>query len=162
MKEITFLLLGTNLGDREKNLSTARNFIELNIGSIKTISSIYQTAPWGKSDQPAFLNQSVEVETALPPLQLLKEILDIERIMGRVRTVRWSERSIDIDIIFYGNAVINSKELTVPHPQLQARRFALVPLSEIAPQFIHPISNVTISELLEQCPDELEVTLFNE
>lgn len=160
MKEVTYLLLGTNLGDRKKNLSTARNFIEQNIGAIKSASSIYQTAAWGKSDQPAFLNQAIEVKSALPPLQLLKEILDIERIMGRVRTIKWSERLIDIDIIFFGNAVINSKELTVPHPQLQARRFALVPLSEIAPQFIHPIWNVTVSELLEQCPDELEVTLY--
>ena len=162
MKEITFLLLGTNIGDRKKNLSTARNFLEPNVGWIRKVSSIYQTEAWGKSDQPAFLNQAVEVESALPPLQLLKEILDVERIMGRVRTVKWSERLIDIDIIFYGSAVIDSKELTVPHPQLPVRRFALVPLSEIAPQFIHPLLKVTISELLEQCPDELEVHLFNE
>jgi 2-amino-4-hydroxy-6-hydroxymethyldihydropteridine diphosphokinase len=162
MKNRTFLLLGTNLGDRKKNLTIARDSIELSVGLIKNTSSIYETAAWGKSDQPDFLNQAVEVETELSPMRVLKKILDVETIMGRVRNVKWSERLIDIDILLYGDVVINSDELTLPHPQLPYRRFALMPLCEIAPQLVHPSLHTTISELLAQCPDRLEVTLVNE
>jgi len=162
MKNTAFLLLGTNLGDRKKNLAIARSSIELKVGTITNLSSIYQTAAWGKSDQPDFLNQAVEIETELSPERVLKEILGVETTMGRVRTSKWSERVIDIDILLYGNIVISSDELTIPHPQLPARRFALVPLAEIAPQFIHPLFHVTTSDLLERCIDELEVTAYNE
>lgn len=162
MKNTTFLLLGTNLGDRKKNLAIARNSIELMVGVIKKASSIYETAAWGKSDQPDFLNQAVEVETELSPKQVLKEILDVEKNMGRVRTSKWSERLIDIDILLYNDLVINSNELIVPHPQLPSRRFALAPLSEIAPQFVHPLLYVTIKALLEQCPDGLDVAVVGE
>ena len=158
MKNKTFLLLGTNLGDRKKNLTVARNSIELNVGPIIKASTIYRTAAWGKTDQPDFLNQAVEVETEFPATRVLKEILEAERIMGRMRSVKWSERLIDIDILFYANSVINTPELTIPHPQLPYRRFALMPLAEIAPDFIHPLLNLTIAALLERCPDLLEVT----
>ncbi len=162
MKNRTFLLLGTNLGDRKKNLAIARESIELKVGAIKNASSIYETAAWGKSDQPAFLNQALEVETELSPMRVLKEILDVETVMGRVRTVKWSERLIDIDILLYGDMAINSDELTVPHPQLPYRRFALMPLEEIASQLVHPLLHVTIAEVLARCQDGLEVTLVNE
>ena len=158
MKNKTFLLLGTNLGDRKKNLTVARNSIELNVGPIIKASTIYRTAAWGKTDQPDFLNQAVGVETEFPATRVLKEILEAERIMGRMRSVKWSERLIDIDILFYGNSVVNTPELTIPHPQLPHRRFALVPLAEISPDFIHPLLNLTIAALLERCPDLLEVT----
>lgn len=161
MKNKTFLLLGTNLGDRKKNLTVARNTIELNVGPITKASTIYQTAAWGKTDQPEFLNQAVEVETELTATRVLKEILEAERIMGRMRSVKWSERLIDIDILFYGNLVVNTPELTIPHPQLPHRRFALVPLAEIAPDFIHPQLSLTIAGLLERCRDLLEVTAID-
>ena len=162
MKNTTFLLLGTNLGDRKKNLVMARSSIELRVGAIRNASSIYQTAAWGKSDQPDFLNLAIEVETELSPKRVLKEILEVETTMGRVRTSKWSERLIDIDILLYEGVVISSDELTIPHPQLPARRFALVPLAEIAPEFIHPLLHITISDLLERCSDKLEVTAYHE
>jgi len=161
MKNKTFLLLGTNLGDRKKNLTVARNSIELNVGPIIKASTIYRTAAWGKTDQPDFLNQAVEVETEFPATRVLKEILEAERIMGRMRSVKWSERLIDIDILFYANSVINTPELTIPHPQLPYRRFALMPLAEIPPDCIHPLLSLTIAALLERCPDLLEVTVID-
>ncbi len=160
MKTKTFLLLGTNLGDRKKNLTIARNAIKLNVGEIVQTSSIYQTAAWGKPDQPDFLNQAIEVETELPAASVLNEILDVERIMGRVRSVKWSERQIDIDILLYESEIIKLPELMVPHPQLPFRRFALTPLAEIAPDYVHPQLKLTIAQLLKQCPDVLEVSVI--
>jgi 2-amino-4-hydroxy-6-hydroxymethyldihydropteridine diphosphokinase len=162
MKNRTFLLLGTNLGDRKKNLTVARNTIELNVGPIIKASSIYETMAWGKTDQPDFLNQALEVETEAPPLHVLHEILEVEKMMGRTRKEKWSERVIDIDILLYGNEIITSPELTIPHPELPHRRFALVPLTEIAADFIHPVLRLTIAELLSRCPDLLEVVAIGD
>ena len=157
MKKITFLLLGTNLGDRKKNLSIARNAIEVSVGTILKASSIYQTAAWGKTDQPDFLNQALEVQTALSAEDVLAEILKIERAMGRKRDQHWGERIIDIDILLFEKKMISSSTLTIPHPQLQNRRFALEPLAEIGSDVTHPLLQLTIQEMLEQCPDLLEV-----
>lgn len=162
MKHITFLLLGTNQGDRKKNLTFARNAIELSVGPILKASSLYQTAAWGKTDQPDFLNQALEVETLLSAENVLGELLRIEQSMGRQREEKWGERIMDIDILFYENEIHNSPQLTIPHPELPNRRFALGPLAEIAGDIIHPVFNLKIQEMLERCSDPLLVRRLNE
>lgn len=152
-----FLLTGGNLGAREKNLSTAAELLEKYCGKIVRSSSIYETAAWGKTDQPNFLNQVIEIETKLDPEQLMQEILKIEHEMGRVRKEKYGPRIIDIDILFFNDETIQQQDLTIPHPQLQNRRFVLIPLKEIAPDLRHPVLHKTISELLENCTDELNV-----
>ena len=158
MKHITFLLLGSNLGDRKSNLQIARTSIAASVGTLLKASAIYRTAAWGKTDQPEFLNQALKIETALSPGEVLKEILEIEKNMGRIRAEKWGERIVDIDILLYDDVQLNSPSLILPHAQLAYRRFALVPLSEIGGEVIHPIYNTKISELLANCTDGLEVT----
>lgn len=155
-----YLLIGGNIGNREAYLSAARDQIERSCGEIRSQSSIYQTAAWGLEEQDAFLNQAIEIKTALNPHQLLQHILQIEESLGRKREVKYGPRIIDIDILFYADAVINDDELTVPHPQMQNRRFVLVPLAEIAPKEIHPVFQSTIAQLLKECPDNLTVQKF--
>lgn len=149
-----YLLLGSNLGDRLKNLSDAK----AGIGSVIKESPIYITAAWGKEDQPEFYNQAIQVQTRLSPEELLRKVLAIESEMGRIRKERWGERLIDIDILFYNDAVIDKDFLRVPHPEIQNRRFALAPLNDIAPSMLHPTINKTIGQLLEECPDPLPAT----
>ena len=159
MREI-FLLLGANLGDRELALNKALTLLAGRCGSIVAKSPLFETAAWGRKDQPSFLNQAVELKSEMTAEQLMQAILEIEKHMGRVRQEKYGARIIDIDIIFFSKAVINLKNLSVPHPQMQNRRFVLVPLNEIAPGFIHPIFNKSVSELLIECDDELEVRPF--
>jgi 2-amino-4-hydroxy-6-hydroxymethyldihydropteridine diphosphokinase len=153
-----FLLLGTNLGDRMINLSLACEHIASRIGKVLAVSSIYQTAAWGKTDQPDFYNQVIRVDTALPPHELLKTILNIELLMGRVRTERWGTRTIDIDILFYNDLQLNEPDLVIPHPGIPQRRFTLEPLAEIAGNFLHPASGKSIDTVLKECPDESVVS----
>jgi 2-amino-4-hydroxy-6-hydroxymethyldihydropteridine diphosphokinase len=149
-----FLLLGSNLGDRLANLDEAKR----QLGNVVASSSVYETAAWGNTNQGSFLNQVVQIDSKLSPENLLKRIQDIETSMGRKRLEKWGPRLIDIDILFYGNQIINSDNLIVPHPEIQNRRFALTPLAEIAPSFLHPVLKKTISTLLKECKDPLPVT----
>lgn len=157
-----FLLLGTNLGDKSQNLLTANEQIVSKIGNLISISSIYHTSAWGKEDQGDFLNQVLAINTSLTPSEVLSFCLNIEKEMGRVRFEKWGERLIDIDILYYDQQTIKEKNLIVPHQELQNRKFTLVPLIEIAPDFIHPIYNKTNQELLETCDDSLEVRVYQQ
>ena len=153
----TYLLIGGNLGNRQKNLEKAGQLITAKAGQVGKSSSLCETEAWGIRDQPAFLNQVIFLFTKLDPRQLLSTILDIEHQMGRERTQKFGPRAIDIDILFYNDAIIDEPGLTIPHPQLHLRKFTLEPLYEIAPSFIHPVLNKSISDLLEDCPDPLAV-----
>lgn len=153
-----FLLLGTNLGNRSDNLLVAIEQVQITAGKIIQASSIYETAAWGKTDQANFLNQVIEIETALAPIDLLNALLSIEEQMGRSREIKWGPRIIDIDILLYDEIVVTSDTLTVPHPALHERKFTLVPLAEIAGDQVHPIFQKKISELLAICSDPLPVT----
>ena len=158
----TYLLLGGNLGDRLSYLAQAREGLGKQVGSILRSSRLYETAAWGNTDQPAFLNQVLEVQTELQPVQLLQKINNLEQELGRVRLEHWGARVIDIDILFYEDMVLQSQRLTIPHPQLHLRRFTLLPLAELAPNLQHPVLGKTVTELLAVCPDELEVREFRE
>ena len=153
----TFLHTGSNLGDKAQNLATARDLIEAQIGPILKASCVYNTKAWGITDQPDFLNQALEVETKLSPIDLLDTILSIEQEMGRKREIKWGERLIDIDILFYNEDIIDQPRLTIPHPYLHYRNFVLVPMFEIAPDLRHPLLKQTISELYANSNDELIV-----
>ncbi len=158
MKTLAYLLLGSNLGDRTARLEQARADLAATAGSIMAASSLYETAAWGVEDQPAFLNQVLAVETELDGPTLLAACLAAEQQQGRERHVHWGARTLDVDILLFGQEVIATPSLTVPHPALPARRFALVPLAELAPRLVHPQLHRTIAELLAACPDELAVT----
>src|ERR1043165_9082717 len=132
-----FLLIGSNSGDRLNQLKKASDFIRKEIGTPIVKSKIYETAPWGKTNQPHFLNQAIKIESALSPNELIIEVQRIEQKLGRTRIERWGERSIDIDIIYYEDKIIDNLDLIVPHPHLTERRFVLIPLTEISPDFIH-------------------------
>lgn len=154
-----YLLLGSNMGARLQLLETAIKNINQRIGEVVEKSSIYETAAWGKTDQPGFLNIAIAVNTLLRPLEVLTRALDIESQLGRIREEKWGARLIDIDIIFYGNDIVNiTDQLQIPHPEMHKRKFVLEPLVEIAPDLQHPMLNKSLSELLHELSDDLEVT----
>lgn len=155
-----FLLLGGNLGDRVAYMEQARTKIAVWIGAVTCLSKLYETAAWGKTDQPNFLNQVLEVQTKLQPEQVLYTINNIEQELGRERHEHWGSRVIDIDILFYDELMLQTQRLTIPHPHLHNRRFTLAPLKEIAPALVHPVLNETIEQLLSNCQDPLEVRVF--
>jgi 2-amino-4-hydroxy-6-hydroxymethyldihydropteridine diphosphokinase len=152
-----YLLLGSNLGDRRSFLRQAIRYIETEIVPIVKFSSIYETQSWGKTDLPDYLNQVVMLQTAMPAQTILQKILEIEIILGRRREEKWGARTVDIDILFYGDQIINEPGLQVPHPELHNRRFTLEPLNEISPQFKHPVFKKTTSELINALNDNLIV-----
>jgi 2-amino-4-hydroxy-6-hydroxymethyldihydropteridine diphosphokinase len=155
-----FLLLGSNMGNRTAVLINAIKALEDNGISIVKKSSVYETAAWGKTDQQSFLNQVLQIDTSLTPQSLLKVVLRIELELGRVRKVKWGERLIDIDILYYNDLILKDEDLEIPHAGIPQRRFTLIPLVEIEPDLIHPVSHMTQSELLDNCTDDLEVSMF--
>lgn len=157
MNEPIFILLGSNVGDRQANLLNARQEISRAIGEIITASAVYKTAPWGNTHQPDFYNQVIGIDSTLTPDELLEGIQEIEKLLGRTREVKWGPRIIDIDILLWGARTMKTPHLTIPHPELPNRRFTLLPLTEIAPHFIHPLEHKTMLALLEACPDLLYV-----
>ena len=161
MMNVTYLLIGGNLGDRIQNLDIARSLIEKEIGNIITTSSIYETASWGITAQPHFLNQVLLVETNFSAEETMQLILSIENKMGRVRTQKNASRIIDIDILFFNDDIIDKQHLTIPHPEIQNRKFALIPMNEIAPAHIHPVFKKSIKDLLSTSADMLGVKLFD-
>ena len=157
-----YLLTGSNLGDRKQYLEKAKELMNQHCGGIMKVSSLYETEAWGKTDQPPFLNQALELDTVLNAKQLMRCILKTEKQMGRVRLEKYGPRIIDIDILLFNNETHNYHFLKLPHPEMQNRKFVLLPLAEIAPGARHPIFDKTISQLLRECPDKLEVRLIND
>lgn len=152
-----YLLIGGNLGNRSAYLQQAIHHIEQSCGNIVLSSAIYETAAWGLTDQPNFYNQALAIATHLTPGELMQTLLAIEESMGRKRTVKLGPRIIDLDILLIDDLVLSTGLLTVPHPALPFRRFALLPLSEIAPALLHPVLRKTIAQLLDECTDPLDV-----
>lgn len=152
-----YLLLGSNLGDREAYLKQAREHISKAIGAIENMSSLYETASWGKTEEPAYINQVLHLRSDLKPEQILEIIISIEKKLGRERAEKWGSRIIDIDILFYGNQVVNEPDLIIPHPHLHVRRFTLAPLNELIPTFVHPLLEKSINDLYCGLKDNLAV-----
>jgi 2-amino-4-hydroxy-6-hydroxymethyldihydropteridine diphosphokinase len=152
-----YLLIGGNMGDRMANLAMAIKLIEEQIGNIELKSSIYETAAWGQTNQPDFLNQALLVNTNMQADELMSKLLSIENLMGRIRTIKLGPRTIDLDIMYFNNEVISTNLITIPHPKLAERKFVLEPLFEIAPNYLHPILNKTNASLLKDCGDSLAV-----
>ncbi len=156
-----YLLIGGNLGNRLAFLGRAEEKIKQKGIQVLRKSSVYETAAWGITDQPAFLNQVLEVSTMLTAEQLLKELLTIERELGRIRTEKNGARTIDIDILYFGEDIISLPGLIIPHERIALRKFVLIPLTELIPDFINPSTGKTTKRMLDECPDTLTVTICN-
>jgi 2-amino-4-hydroxy-6-hydroxymethyldihydropteridine diphosphokinase len=152
-----YLSLGSNLGDRENNLTRAMEELEEREVKILQRSAIYETEPVEIREQGWFLNCALEAETELMPRQLMNVLLDIESELGRRRRIKYGPRVIDLDILLFGSSIVKTRELVIPHPRMAERRFVLVPLAEFAAQARHPVLHRTIAELLAECPDQSEV-----
>lgn len=158
---IVYLLTGSNQGDRADQLSRCCTALQEVAGEIVMFSAVYETEAWGIEGLPAHLNQALCLHTRLTPLELIKVIHEIEYQLGRRRAEKWGVRSIDIDIIYFNNDIVQLPELVIPHPLLQERKFVLTPLCEIAPDFVHPVLLKTNKELELASPDKLQVSRVN-
>ena len=154
---LAYLLIGSNLGDKTTYLKNAGSYIQQQCGQIVKQSSFYETEPWGFTEQPSFLNQALCIQTELAPAQLMHTLLQIESKMGRTRELKMGPRIIDLDILQIDQQIIDTPLLQLPHPAMHLRRFALIPMEEIAPQLIHPQFNKTITQLLAECTDQTDV-----
>ncbi len=159
---LVYLSLGSNLGEREANITAAIAQISLLAGIVSKVSPLYETEGWGESRQNSYLNCCILLETNTDDTRLIHLLLGIEKNAGRERNVDliYSPRKIDIDILFFNSAIIDEKNLTVPHPRLHLRKFVLVPLNDITPQYLHPVLNKTIFNLLSVCRDDLPVKFY--
>jgi 2-amino-4-hydroxy-6-hydroxymethyldihydropteridine diphosphokinase len=155
-----YLLTGGNLGERHIALETAAAYVAIDCGRVTTTSSIYETEPWGNRDQPAFLNQVLQINTSLSARELLNRLLCIEEKMGRKRKEKYGPRLIDIDLLFFNSDIIRLPHLHVPHPEMLNRKFVMKPLAEIAPEFVHPVYQLPMKTLVLQCQDKLYVKKF--
>ena len=156
-KENCYVLFGSNLGDKETVFTQACQLVNKKCGRVVKVSAAYESEPWGFEAEEWFLNRIIVVETELSPMDLLHQLLDIEKELGRVRHPEiqgYTSRTADLDLLYYGTRIIHTERLIVPHPRLHLRRFALMPLCEVASDFKHPIFKTTQKELLEQCPDD--------
>lgn len=153
-----YLLLGSNQGNKDHFLAFARQEISRQIGAIITSSSIYKSAAWGKQDQDDFLNQVLKIQTFRQPKEVLFILQKIEQQAGRKRIEKWGTRTLDIDILFWDDLILNEPDLKIPHPGIPHRKFTLIPLAEITPDFLHPEFQLTIQQLLKSTDDTLKVT----
>lgn len=154
------IALGTNMGNRAENLKKAIHAIELNLGHIVRQSSVYETKPWGNSNQPDFFNQVILIHSNKTPEECLLILFSIEKQMGRIREEKWGARIIDLDLLYVNGFIMKTETLSLPHPGITERKFVLIPLVEIAPDFVHPELQKNQRQLLNECPDFLEVKLL--
>jgi 2-amino-4-hydroxy-6-hydroxymethyldihydropteridine diphosphokinase len=158
--EKVVLIVGGNLGNRLVLIEEATFLLSKTLGNPLAFSSIYETEAWGGISSGNYLNQVLIYETKNKPEFILKSILSIENKLGRQRKVKWGDRNMDIDILYYGSKLMNKEDLTIPHPFIQERRFVLVPLNDVLPDFVHPILLKSHSELLDLCKDQSKVSVF--
>ncbi|MDD3877068.1 MAG: 2-amino-4-hydroxy-6-hydroxymethyldihydropteridine diphosphokinase [Bacteroidales bacterium] len=164
MTQRAILLLGSNIGERTEFIKLAVKMIKQNIGAVELLSHMYETEPWGFECPQWFVNQAISVKTNLSSEQLLNTVHIIEHELGRQRMEgnrSYAPRSIDIDILFYGQEVIETPFLTIPHPEIENRKFALLPLMDIAPNYVHPLSHKTVLDMYKDCPDNSIVNILN-
>ncbi len=155
-----YLLIGGNIGDRLGFMAAAKEKMKQKGIEILKLSSIYETAAWGNTNQPSFLNQVIEITTSFSPEDLLTELLSIEQSLGRIRAEKNGARTIDIDILYFESEIISKPGISIPHDRISIRRFVLVPLTELIPDFIDPKTSKSIVEMLNNCQDTLEVTIY--